>query len=210
MGLTKRVANKINESKLIIAGVSNPNPIAKWLFNDATNEGDISSIIDIDGSYFVARITHVKPEGLVDIEEVRPVIEEILLNEKKSDKLYSKLDDALNNSNTPDELAVKLETTPISIPAASFINSSLPYIGGDQIITGTIFGLPVGSKSEIIRGERALAVIYLNNDNQYEASDAKDLKLQLKNQSKQDMQQKIRQTIIEKANVVDLRYRFYN
>ena len=53
-------------------------------------------------------------------------------------------------------------------------------------------------------------MIYLNNDNQYEASDSKDLKMQLKNQSKQDMQQKIRQTIIEKANVVDLRYRFYN
>ena len=210
LGLTKRVANKINESKLAIPGISNPNPIAKWLFNDATNEGDVSSIIDIDGSYFVARVTNIKSEGLIDIEEIRTDVEAILVNEKKSEKLFSKLDDALNDSNTPDDLAKKLETTPVSIPAASFAKSSLPYIGSDLIISGTIFGLPVGSQSEIIRGERALAVVYLNNDNQYEASDVKVLKSQITDQSKQDMQRKIRETMIEKANVVDLRYRFYN
>ncbi|MDG1756313.1 MAG: SurA N-terminal domain-containing protein [Bacteroidia bacterium] len=210
LGLTKRVANKINENTLAIPGISNPNPIAKWLFNNSTKEGDISSIIDINGSYFVARVTHVKPDGLVDIEEVRTIIDEILLNEKKSDKLFSKLDVALNNSNTPEELAEKLETNPVSIPAASFSSSSIPYIGSDQIITGTIFGLPVVTKSEIIRGERALAVVYLNNDNEYEASDVEVLKLQNTDQSKQDFQQKVRQTIIENADVVDLRYRFYN
>ena len=210
LGLTKRVANKINENTLAIPGISNPNPIAKWLFNNSTKEGDVSSIIDINGSYFVARVTHVKPDGLVDIEEVRTIIDEILLNEKKSDKLFSKLDVALNNSNTPEELAEKLETNPVSIPAASFSSSSIPYIGSDQIITGTIFGLPVVTKSEIIRGERALAVVYLNNDNEYEASDVEVLKLQNTDQSKQDFQQKVRQTIIENADVVDLRYRFYN
>tara|TARA_Y100000385_G_scaffold225811_1_gene236335 strand:+ start:2869 stop:5007 length:2139 start_codon:yes stop_codon:yes gene_type:complete len=210
LGLTKRVANKINENTLAIPGISNPNPIAKWLFNNSTKEGDVSSIIDINGSYFVARVTHVKPDGLVDIEEVRTIIDEILLNEKKSDKLFSKLDVALNNSNTPEELAEKLETNPVSIPAASFSSLSIPYIGSDQIITGTIFGLPVGTKSEIIRGERALAVVYLNNDNEYEASDVEVLKLQNTDQSKQDFQQKVRQTIIENADVVDLRYRFYN
>ncbi len=83
------------------------------------------------------------------------------------------------------KLAGQLETTPISIPAASFTNSSLPYVGRDRVITGTIFGLPVGGQSEIIIGERAVAVVYLNNDNQYEATDAKDLKTRLQiNQNK--------------------------
>jgi hypothetical protein len=78
------------------------------------------------------------------------------------------------------------------------------------VITGTIFGLPVGDQSDIIIGERAVAVVYLNNDNQYEATDAKDLKTQITDQSKQEVQQKSRQIIIDNGNVVDLRYRFYN
>ncbi|NBV57373.1 MAG: peptidyl-prolyl cis-trans isomerase, partial [Bacteroidetes bacterium] len=210
LGLTKRVANSIKESSLAIPGVSNPNSIAKWLFDDASNEGDVSSIFDIDGSYYVARITNIKPEGLVDIEEVRPVIEEIILGEKKSEKLFTKMNVALDKSANADELAGQLETTPISIPAASFTNSSLPYVGRDRVITGTIFGLPVGGRSDIIIGERAVAVVYLNNDNQYEATDAKDLKTQITDQSKQEVQQKSREIIIDNGDVVDLRYRFYN
>jgi peptidyl-prolyl cis-trans isomerase D len=210
LGLTKRVANDIKESSLAIPGVSNPNSIAKWLFDDASNEGDISSIIDIDGNYYVARITNIKAKGLADINEERSEVENMLLDQKKSEKLYARMNEALKKSSNADELANELEISPVSIPAASFNNSSIPYIGRDLIISGTIFGLPVGGKSDIIKGERAVALVYLNNDNQYEATDAEDLKVQITDQVKQEMQQKSRKTLIENGEVIDLRYRFYN
>ena len=210
LGLTKRVANDIKESSLAIPGVSNPNSIAKWLFDDASNEGDISSIIDIDGNYYVARITNIKAKGLADINEERSEVENILLDQKKSEKLYARMSEALKKSSNADELANELEISPVSIPAASFNNSSIPYIGRDLIISGTIFGLPVGGKSDIIKGERALALVYLNNENQYEATDVEDLKVQITDQVKQEMQQKSRKTLIENGEVIDLRYRFYN
>ena len=210
LGLTKRVANDIKESSLAIPGVSNPNSIAKWLFDDASNEGDISSITDIDGNYYVARITNIKAKGLADINEERSEVENILLDQKKSEKLYARMNEALKKSSNADELANELEISPVSIPAASFNNSSIPYIGRDLIISGTIFGLPVGGKSDIIKGERAVALVYLNNDNQYEATDAEDLKVQITDQVKQEMQQKSRKTLIENGEVIDLRYRFYN
>ena len=210
LGLTKRVANDIKESSLAIPGVSNPNSIAKWLFDDASNEGDISSIIDIDGNYYVARITNIKAKGLADINEERSEVEKILLNQKKSEKLFARVSEALKKSSSADELANKLEISPVSIPAAYFNNSSIPYIGRDLIISGTIFGLPVGGKSDIIKGERALALVYLNNENQYEATDVEDLKVQITDQVKQEMQQKSRKILIENGEVIDLRYRFYN
>ena len=210
LGLTKRVANDIKESSLAIPGVSNPNSIAKWLFDDASNEGDISSIIDIDGNYYVARITNIKAKGLADINEERSEVENILLDQKKSEKLYARMSEALKKSSNADELANELEISPVSIPAAYFNNSSIPYIGRDLIISGTIFGLPVGGKSDIIKGERAVALVYLNNDNQYEATDAEDLKVQITDQVKQEMQQKSRKILIENGEVIDLRYRFYN
>ena len=210
LGLTKRVANDIKESSLAIPGVSNPNSIAKWLFDDASNEGDISSIIDIDGNYYVARITNIKAKGLADINEERSEVENILLDQKKSEKLYARMSEALKKSSNADELANELEISPVSIPAASFNNSSIPYIGRDLIISGTIFGLPVGGKSDIIKGERALALVYLNNENQYEATDVEDLKVQITDQVKQEMQQKSRKILIENGEVIDLRYRFYN
>ena len=210
LGLTKRVANDIKESSLAIPGVSNPNSIAKWLFDDASNEGDISSIIDIDGNYYVARITNIKAKGLADINEERSEVENILLDQKKSEKLYARMSEALKKSSNADELANELEISPVSIPAAYFNNSSIPYIGRDLIISGTIFGLPVGGKSDIIKGERALALVYLNNENQYEATDVEDLKVQITDQVKQEMQQKSRKILIENGEVIDLRYRFYN
>jgi hypothetical protein len=120
------------------------------------------------------------------------------------------MSEALKKSSSADELANKLEISPVSIPAAYFNNSSIPYIGRDLIISGTIFGLPVGGKSDIIKGERALALVYLNNENQYEATDVEDLKVQITDQVKQEMQQKSRKILIENGEVIDLRYRFYN
>lgn len=210
LGLTKRVAYEISEKFLSIPGVSNPNPIAKWLFDAKTQEGDISSIIDIDGSYFIARLVQVKEKGIATVEDVRSEVEPILLNKMKAKKLVEKFNDAMSSTKNADELAQAMAIEPVVLPAASFSSANIPYVGLDQIVAGTIFGLNVGEQSSVIEGENTVAVIYLNNDNTYEATDISVTKEQITDRSKQEIQQKLRSTIEQKANISDWRYRFYN
>ena len=210
LGLTKRVAYDISEKFLSIPGVSNPNPIAKWLFDAKTQEGDVSSIIDIDGSYFIARLVQVKEKGLATVEDVRSEVEPILLNKMKAKKLVEKFNDAMSSTKNADELAQAMAIEPVVLPAASFSSANIPYVGLDQIVAGTIFGLNVGEQSNVIEGENTVAVIYLNNDNTYEATDISVTKEQITDRSKQEIQQKLRSTIEQKANISDWRYRFYN
>ena len=210
LGLTKRVAYEISEKFLSIPGVSNPNPIAKWLFDAKTQEGDVSSIIDIDGSYFIARLVQVKEKGLATVEDVRSEVEPILLNKMKAKKLVEKFNDAMSSPKNADELAQAMAIEPVVLPAASFSSANIPYVGLDQIVAGTIFGLNVGEQSSVIEGENTVAVIYLNNDNTYEATDISVTKEQITDRSKQEIQQKLRSTIEQKANISDWRYRFYN
>jgi len=210
LGLTKRVAYKVNEEFLNIPGVENPNSIAKWLFSNETKENDISEIIEIDGSYYIAQATKIRQEGLAEVDDIRPEVETILLNMKKADILAPRMEKALIKAKDADALANALKTEAIVVPAATFNNANLPNIGEDKIIVGTIFGLKTGATSKVIKGENAVAVVYINNENEFKPQANLDQKNQMMDQLKQNFQQKTRRSLEEKAEISDWRYRFYN
>lgn len=210
MGLTKRVASKITEENRSIPGISQADKIAKWLFENKTNEGTVSPILDVDGSYVVAKVTKIRKEGLPDADELRGEVELILKNKKKAAVLLPKINDALANSTTAEDLSKILNAVITPVPAASINTGSLPYIGQDYRVIGSILGTAVGTNSAAIEGNTGVAVVYVNNANEYQAEDIKSLKTQIQMESKQNATGGIRNALTEKANVIDQRYKFYN
>jgi peptidyl-prolyl cis-trans isomerase D len=210
LGLTKRVANKISEKNRTIAGLENSSKVTRWLFDENTKEGDMSSIIDLSGSYVVALVSKVREQGLPEATELRGELENMVRNELKAKDLLPKMEEALAKSKTIDGLAKAMNTTVMSAPAASFNSGSLPFIGQDEKIIGTILGTPVGKFSKAIEGKAAVAVVYVNNENQYEATDLKSLKMQLKMESAQSAQGEVKMALEKKADVKDTRYKFYD
>ena len=209
-GLTKRVANKIDEKTRSVPGLNQSSKVARWLFNSETKEGDISSIIDLGGSYVVARVTAIREAGIPSAEDLRSDVERLVKNEKIAETLVPKMEDALAKTNSAEELAKELGTIVSPIPAASFAGASLPYLGQDKKISGAIFGVPTGSHSEVIKGNAAVAVVYVVNENQYEVGDLEQAKAGLTNEYKRSSQTVLNEALKTKADIVDQRYRFYD
>jgi len=210
MGLTKRVANKITEENRFIAGLKESDKIAEWLFKDETEEGNVSGIIDVDGSLVVAKVSKVREEGFPPAEDLRDEIETIVKTEKKAEILAPKMEDALATAKSADDLSKALNAVVTPIPAASFNSGSLPYIGQDYKIIGSILGTPAGKNSKVIKGKTGVAVVYVNNANEYKAENITALKSQIQQESKQSAAGAARNALNKKANVKDQRYKFYN
>lgn len=210
MGITKRVASKVNEKDRRVSGITNGNIVARWLFDSKTDEGDVSTIMDIDDKYIVARVTKIREAGLPDAEEARELVETLVRNEKKAEILKKKFEDAFEKTQDPEKLAKELGTIVSQIPAASFASGNLPYVGQDAIIVGTIFGTPVGKNSGIIIGKTGVAVVYTKSENQYDMPNLVSKKQELNELARQQFTGQIDLMLLEKAKVKDLRYKFYD
>ena len=210
MGLTKRVASKINENERRVAGITNGNIVARWLFADDTNEGDVSTILDIDDTYIVARVTKVREAGMPTVEDIREEIETKVKNELKAKILIPKFEAALSKTTDAEALSKELGTIVSVVPAASMQSGNIPYVGQDFILMGTIFGTPAGKRSDIIKGTSAVAVIYVNSENEYDIPDLKSKKIEMNSNSQQRVRQKVGEALMKKAEVKDTRYKFYD
>ena len=117
---------------------------------------------------------------------------------------------ALKNASSAEDLAKELETIVSPIPAASFAGASLPYLGQDKKISGSIFGVPTGGHSNVIRGDAAVAVVYVVNENKYEPGDLVQAKEAMTQELKRSTQTVLNEALKTKADIVDQRYRFYD
>ena len=68
----------------------------------------------------------------------------------------------------------------------------------------------MGKHSNVIEGTTGVAVVFVNNANEYNANNIDMLKEQIKQESEQNTQGGIEAALIEKADVKDQRYKFYN
>jgi hypothetical protein len=71
-------------------------------------------------------------------------------------------------------------------------------------------GTPVGKRSEVVEGKGAVAVVFVNNENQYDPADVASLKMLLKMENSQGIEGDIQMALNKKADVKDTRYKFYD
>ena len=210
LGLPKGVASGITEKNRTIPGIPKADKIARWIFDPETEEGDISNIIDLNGSYVVARVTKINEAGIPDASDLRNRIESLVRNQKIADKIAPQMEEALESAKSADELATAMDVNTVPLPAVRFSGSGLPYIGQDGQVTGAVFGTPVGSHSDVIKGKNALAVVYVNNDNESPSKDLEQIRSETTTLARQTAQGLIKQALEKSANVTDQRYKFFD
>tara|TARA_B110000090_G_scaffold53114_1_gene60639 strand:- start:1046 stop:3184 length:2139 start_codon:yes stop_codon:yes gene_type:complete len=210
LGLTKRVANRITEDARAVPGFSNSNKIAQWLFNAETEEGTMSDILDLDGNYVVAKVAKVRDAGLPAADDLRTEVEVAILNKKKAAVLIPKMEKALESTKTADELAQALNIKVNQAPAISLNTGSIPYVGQDNKLVGSILGTAPSGNTGVVDGENAVSVAYVNAVNTSEPTNLEAIKDQVKRESSQAAQGGIRAALTKKAEVKDQRYRFYD
>ena len=87
--LSKRIADELQESTISIPGLENPRDLVKWAYESEV--GDVSDVFEFGNKIVVATLTSIKKEGLKDVEDVRAEVENLVRNQKKSERLMEEL-----------------------------------------------------------------------------------------------------------------------
>ncbi|TDO20140.1 peptidylprolyl isomerase [Pedobacter duraquae] len=156
-GYTVAVADKITASQGYAPGLDNPRPLIKDAY--AADKGDVlGQVYQMDNAYVVARLTDIRPKGLLPLESVKKEIEPMVRNAVKAKMLTEKLDAAVKGASNINQVAQKVGKQVTPIQNIVFANPIVPGAAQENKLVGTVFGSPVGKLSAPVDGERGVYV----------------------------------------------------
>lgn len=141
-----------------IPGINNSRQIIKWLYEKGSKVGDVKRF-DLADGYFVAKIIQFNKKRLTDIDNVRDIISEIILNDKKFSYLKNKY------KSTIDIESIAIENN-IEIENASAVTQSDPILvgaGTEPYIIGSSFALMEDEISELLKGNNGIYIVRLKS-----------------------------------------------
>lgn len=188
-----------------LANYERTREVSRWV--NENKLGSVSPIISVDNKYFfVVAITGEHEAGYATLSEVSPQIKNMLMLEKKGEKMAEETKTLLAGASALDQIAEKLGTTVSSQTGIAF--SSLTSQQLDPKFIGAIAGSPENKVVGPVVGE--IGVYYFTITGKetgafYTEDDAK----MRKNQEFMYMTRVLPAIMSEKANVKDERYKFY-
>lgn len=195
----------------VLPGVNGGRDVILWAVNKA-KEGDVSEVFTIGSNnsttYIVAQLTKKRGEGTKEVADVRQGLEPIVRNELKAKKIIEKLNSMNGDINAKQKAyAGAFVNTANDI---TFDTPTIPGIGGDGKVIGTICGLTKGAVSKPIEGQNGVYIVQVTDvvDAQVPAADIlKGTKESDATQGSMQLQGKIEQALSELGNVKDLRHK---
>ena len=161
LGFTVRSSVDTKAGDPQINGVDNSRKVIQWAFG--TKVGTLSEVFDLGETAVVAKLSEVKPKGLLDYDKVKFQVQAAAIKEKKGDLLGSQILEVKKSSHSLAEISAKLK---IPIATADSINFSSPYLVKNLTepkVVGAIFGLSLNTVSKPIAGERGVYIVQLKN-----------------------------------------------
>ncbi len=194
----ERIINNLGESRKIVT----------WLFRDA-KIGKVSGAEDLTENYVVAVMTGETEKGFKPLdkvkEEIRPSVVHLLQNKYIAEKLKGKTESL-------EDLA-KLFGKDASVNTSSDLKmntTTLPGIGFDPIVFGSVFALENGKRSKPLIGENGVVMVDLQTKTPAPAiADFSIFKSQLLQTQNGRGSFYISEALKDAAKVEDNRYKFF-
>lgn len=207
-GLQKKTAADVNGIAASVPGIDNARDIVRWAFGASV--GDFSDKVYIVGDqYIVARLTQIKPKGLLPLEAVKKQIEPMVKNKVKGKLLTDKFQTALNGSSSIEQVAQKSGTTVMPLQNIVFANPVIPGSSAEYKVIGTVFGSQPNKLSKPVEGQTGVYVFVLNGfTNPAPLTNAVREKEQISQALLQRADAQIFDALKDKADVKDYRAKF--
>jgi peptidyl-prolyl cis-trans isomerase D len=138
--------------------LGNQRNIIRWAFEGETNLGDVKRFEVANLGHVIAKVKKVNPEGLIDVDLVRPSIEPILKNKKKAELIKAKM--------TGTSLEAIAKTSGSAVQQAIAVTMENPVLtGGGQEpkVVGNAFALATNQLSAPIEGNAGVYVVKNNS-----------------------------------------------
>ena len=154
MKLTVAPSAKLKPMDESFGTIQNQRQIVKWAFAEDTNTNDVKRFEIPNVGHVIAKLKKVTPKGVMSAEEARPMVENILKNKKKAEKIKAKL-----NGSSLASLATANKVTVMNALDLTLGNPALPGAGFEPKVVGTAFASKVGQVSKPIEGNSGVYVV---------------------------------------------------
>jgi len=144
-------AKPLDES---FGAVGNQRQIVKWAYTDGTKIGDVKRFEIVNVGHVIAKLSKINEKGLMSVEEVKPMLENIIKNQKKAERIIAKM-----KGGSLEAIATANKTTVQQAADATIENPTVGAIGVEQKVVGTAFGLAAGKTSAPIEGNSGVFVV---------------------------------------------------
>ena len=152
--LTINPAVKAKAMDEAFGAAGNQRQIIKWAYTNDTNVGDVKRFEIVNVGNIIARLKKVNEKGLMTVEDAKPMVETIIKNKKKAEKIIAKM-----KGTSLEAIAKANATTVQNAPAASVDNAVLANVGLEAKVVGVAFGSPANKVSAPIEGNSGVYVI---------------------------------------------------
>jgi len=160
--LNKRVAS-VRENDRQIAGLENARLLIRAAYT--AEAGDIimsqqeSPIFELGDNFVIAVLTEATDEEVASLDDVRDRVELAVVKEKKTAMLTEKANAALEGKMDMEAIASELEATVQSASNINFTSYSIPGVGLEPAVIGTVTTLEVDKISKAIPGNNGVYII---------------------------------------------------
>lgn len=210
--LDKRVIT-VNESERQIVGLENARILIRAAFD--ADEGDIimtnqgSPIFELGDNFVIAVLTQATEEGVAELDDVRARVELSVIKEKKAEYLIQKANTAMQGKTDLQEIATELNTTVKNAANVDFNAFSIPGVGLEPAVVGTVATLEVDKISTPVAGNNGVYIVKVTSVNQSGDENVNAEQLRLAQNMTFRANSQAYEAQREAAEIVDKRAKFY-
>ncbi|WP_167610165.1 peptidylprolyl isomerase [Maribellus sediminis] len=210
--LTKRVAN-VGENDRQIVGLENARQLVRSAYeaeeNSILQTTQGSPIFELGDNFVIAVLVQVTEKGIAPLEDVKPRVELAVSKEKKAEVLVEKAKAALSGNSDLASVAAALDTEVKSANSINFNSFSIPGVGLEPAVIGTVTSLNVDQISAPIAGNNGVFVVVVTSETQNPAGDIAAEQNRLAQTLNYRAAQQAFQAHRDAVEIVDKRSKFY-
>lgn len=212
-GLEKRTANDIQETDKQIPGLESPRALIRAVYDSKENEIVLDyndqAVFELGNMFVVAYLTSVREEGFAPLKQARSDVEFNVRKIKKAEKIKEDLKAEIYQTESLEDLAVRLNLKVEEAGSISLNSFSIPGAGIEPVVIATAVNSPLDTISSPIAGNNGVYIIRVNNISEPEGSDFEIEKTRLNNNYQARANYEAFEALKKIANIVDKRSKFY-
>ncbi|HZL08531.1 MAG TPA: SurA N-terminal domain-containing protein [Prolixibacteraceae bacterium] len=211
--LNKKIAN-LKETDREVAGLETSRPLVRAAFT--ADKGDLlvnnegSTIFEFGNKFVIGVLTNATEEGISTFEEAKIRVDLAVRKEKKAQMLASKLKDAASGQSSDlGSVAAKLSTNVKEASGINFTSFSIPGIGFEPAVIGTVCSLTEGKISAPIQGNNGVYLAKVTSFTINPDNDMKGEKTRLAQSLSYRAGAQVFETLKKTVDIEDKRAKFY-
>ncbi len=146
LGLTVMPSANVKALDENFGGFSNQRQVVRWAYDKKTSEGDVKRF-NIPNGNLIVKLKKINEEGLMPISDAKVMVEPILKNQKKTEKIKQIMKGA-----TLEEAAKAAKVSIANATEVTLQNPNLLGFGAEPKVVGTAFATAPNKVSELIEG----------------------------------------------------------